>query len=750
MATDSQGRPAHAAAGFVTDLAHHPDAVYLLDTEGRFVVGNPGLERLTGYCADELVGDTLLSHVHPDDLGTVVGGFEAALAGQARHYQTTCRTKDGRDLDVDVITFPLVRDGRVAGVQGIARDISEQRRVREAIAERERLFGDMLGAAPVGIAMYSLEGRFVAVNPAYCAMVGYDEAHLLGTDFLTVTHPDDRAANVAALDALLAGEVEHLALEKRYSRSSGEAIWAKVNVSVAHSESGEPEHLIAIAVDNSAQRQAEADLRASQLFLRTAAMARVGAWTIELPDRGLTTSPAVNLILGVSPASVITLEVAMTLFSGDDVAALRAAADRAVAEGTGFDLEVPATLEDGRHIWLRLVGEPERDATGRVRRIRGALQDVTARREAATESLRLAERLATTLESITDAFYTVDRDWRFSYVNRRAEEILQRTRDSLLGNDIWEEFPPAVGTELYHAYHRSMRQSETVVLDAFYYEPSGSWYEVSIYPSAQGLAVYFRDIADQVEREQALRRLADAEQAAAERLRHLDQVKNAFLSAVSHELRTPLTVVRGMAATLHRMRGALSDPERWEIEDSLMRHAERLGRLLDDLLDVDRLAAGALGSRPVTFDLASVAEAVIARSLVHDRAVLEISEALEVRADPVQIERILANLLDNAAKYAPDGEIDVSVSGLGGDGFRLVVADRGQGIPEDELERVFEAFHRVNHDHHQPGTGVGLALVAQFVALQGGTAWAENRDGGGARVLVEIPGSVADVAVAER
>ena len=105
---------------------------------------------------------------------------------------------------------------------------------------------------------------------------------------------------------------------------------------------------------------------------------------------------------------------------------------------------------------------------------------------------------------MTDAFFSVDRDWHFVYVNRKAEEFLGRSRESLLGKHLWQEFAPAVGTEFHEAYHRAMAENVTVAFEAFY-PPHDRWYEVHAYPSFDGLSVYFRDAGERRRAEAALR-----------------------------------------------------------------------------------------------------------------------------------------------------------------------------------------------------------------------------------------------------
>ena len=483
----------------------------------------------------------------------------------------------------------------------------------------------------------------------------------------------------------------------------------------------------------------EAELRHSPALLRIAGrLARVGGWAIELPSEELFWSQEMNEILGFPASFQPTLTESLEMYPSAERERVMAALAACRDEGRPFDLELQAFDATGQQLWVRAVGEADPRPDGRLV-MRGAFQDITDRKETEQRARELADRLTATFESITDALFTLDHDWRFTYLNRRAEELLQRDRASLLGRNVWEEFAPAVGGAFYDAYHRAMAEQVTATAVEFY-RPLGIWIEANAYPSPDGLTVYFRDVSEQHERERSLERLAAFEQRAADRLRQLDQTKNAFLSAVSHELRTPLTMVHGLAETLRARGEALPSAQRAEIEASLLTHTERLKQLLEDLLDVDRLSSGTLSARRQPFDVASLLRTVVDRIDRRGRVQVDAPEVLHVSADELQVERIVDNLLGNTDKYAPEGAVWVRLEALGEAGFRLAVEDEGPGLEPDDLDRVFEPFYRSDPDHPRPGTGVGLSLVAEFATLHGGRAWAERGRTGGARLLVEIPG----------
>jgi len=221
----------------------------------------------------------------------------------------------------------------------------------------------------------------------------------------------------------------------------------------------------------------------------------------------------------------------------------------------------------------------------------------------------------------------------------------------------------------------------------------------------------------------------------------VEQVRENILSAVSHELRTPLTAILGFAITLRERWPTLTDEGREEMIGLVATQAARLERLLNDLLDVDRLRHGRLRVEFEHADLAELVRGVVAGR--HDTRTIGVqAESVHASVDPAKFERIVDNLLANAERHTPAGSpIEVSVAPNGA-GALLRVDDRGPGVPDDEKEAIFQAFTR-GSEVEATGVGVGLALVAQFAALHGGRAWVEDNPGGGASFRVLFPGATA-------
>jgi PAS domain S-box-containing protein len=218
-----------------------------------------------------------------------------------------------------------------------------------------------------------------------------------------------------------------------------------------------------------------------------------------------------------------------------------------------------------------------------------------------------------------------------------------------------------------------------------------------------------------------------------------ETVRDNILSAVSHELRTPLTAILGFALTLDARSDAVDDELRRRMTTELKNQALKLDRLLANLLDVDRLRHGSLELAVEPTDVAALVERTVSALEWDGRRIeLRTSEAV-ADVDPAKLERMVENLVTNALKHTPPGT-SVNVCVTHDDRSVLVrVDDAGPGIADAHKLDIFEPFARANGASEAPGTGIGLALVAQFAALQGGRAWVEDNAGGGASFRVSLP-----------
>jgi two-component system phosphate regulon sensor histidine kinase PhoR len=225
----------------------------------------------------------------------------------------------------------------------------------------------------------------------------------------------------------------------------------------------------------------------------------------------------------------------------------------------------------------------------------------------------------------------------------------------------------------------------------------------------------------------------------------LEQVRRDFVANASHELRTPLAAIRGFTETL-LSNPELDDADRRSYLEIVDRHARRLGNLVNDLLELSRIEARQQPPERVSVDLFAVADELVRdnreRFAEKELAVsLEASGGTSVWADPLAVEQILLNLLDNAAKYTDSGgRIEIRIEG-NERSVRTSVRDTGLGIPRRDLERIFERFYRVDKARSRAlgGTGLGLSIVKHLIQSLGGQISVESELGKGSTFAFTLP-----------
>jgi two-component system sensor histidine kinase MtrB len=239
-------------------------------------------------------------------------------------------------------------------------------------------------------------------------------------------------------------------------------------------------------------------------------------------------------------------------------------------------------------------------------------------------------------------------------------------------------------------------------------------------------------------------RMADSLAETIRRLEHAQAQNRRFVADVSHELRTPLTALVAEASIVREHLDAMP-PETRRAAELLVTDVGRLRSLVEELMELSRFDADAEEVELESVDLGRLVEAVIAARLPGARFVPPASPVI-VESDPRRLERILGNFLDNAKEHANAAEVEVEL-GPSEDDIVIAVSDRGPGVPPDRLERIFERFAKLDPSRSAGGgggSGLGLAIAAEHAALLGGYLQAMNRDGGGLRMELVLPGPVAE------
>ena len=533
--------------------------------------------------------------------------------------------------------------------------------------------------------------------------------------------------------------------------------------------------LASIALDNArlysqaqeqlAQReQAEHQLRRAEDQFRNL-VERIPAitYTAEFGETApwLYVSPQIEGILGFTPDEWMARpNLWSRQLHPDDRERVMVEEERSHETGEPMLCEYRLFAKDGHVVWIRDESVVVQGTAG-SEMLQGVIFDITQRKQA-EEQLREAEaRYRTLVEQIPavtyiDSYDGIERgQYRTMYVSPQIEEMLGYSPDEFMARpDLWptlihpEDRDTVLATDAHHYQTGEPLTQEYRLIDR---EERVHWVldkavairdESGRLRFSQGMLY---DITDRKRMEDDLGRALAVEREAGERLRALDELKNTFLHAVSHELRTPLAAVLGFALTLQREEVELDAKERLEIVHRLAANARKLDQLLSDLLDLDRLDRGIMEPRRRPTDVAALVRRTVESSEVLGTRPVRVEAQLVVAPiDGPKVERIVENLLANAARHTPPGSsVWVRVDPHEG-GVLIVVEDDGTGVPEHLRETVFEPFRQGPQTRpHAPGVGIGLSLVARFAELHGGKAWVEDRPGGGASFKVFLPGGPA-------
>ncbi|MBC9822610.1 ATP-binding protein [Terrabacter sp. MAHUQ-38] len=375
-------------------------------------------------------------------------------------------------------------------------------------------------------------------------------------------------------------------------------------------------------------------------------------------------------------------------------------------------------------------------------RLTGGLEDLVRERTQALE--QLTHRHSSILDGAGEGIVGLDERGRLTFVNPAAAALLGRSSDDLTGRSFHEVTQPRNGDgepvpALLDPVGRALLDGQVrSVADGTYQRADGTDFsvELTVAPTRSagdvtGAVLMFRDVTER---------------------REVDRMKDEFVSVVSHELRTPLTSLRGALGLLEG--GLLKDaaPRAQRMVQIAVESTDRLIRLINDILDVERLAAGKLALHRQAWsatDLVARAVGEMTGLASQAQVRLEVGETQGmVDADADRIVQTLTNLLSNAVKFSPaDGTVRVSAVGQGNE-VLVTVTDEGDGIPPEHLEAVFGRFAQVDASdtREKEGSGLGLAICRGIVEQHGGRIWAESEPGAGATFCFTLP--VVEVSVA--
>ncbi|WP_404409517.1 PAS domain-containing protein [Pseudidiomarina marina] len=284
-----------------------------------------------------------------------------------------------------------------------------------------------------------------------------------------------------------------------------ERFWQVTN-SPVFDDAGNISYIIHNPQDVTAQVRAEQQSHQADLLARLAGkFAKLGWWRFQADPPQLFWSDETATIHDEKPGFAPEVADAIKFYKPEYRDQVEAEFTDCLTKGKPFDIITELETAKGRELWVRSIGEAERDSSGKVVAVRGAFQDISDLVEARGQLEKVSAQLRQTLENISDAFFMLDPNWQFVFVNSQAEKLLRASSESLVGHSIWEKFPGAVGSRFEKEYRKAVEHRTTVRFTEFY-PPLDYWVQVNAYPTQDGLAVYFRDATSEILAENELRR----------------------------------------------------------------------------------------------------------------------------------------------------------------------------------------------------------------------------------------------------
>ncbi|BCS34749.1 hypothetical protein TBR22_A39750 [Luteitalea sp. TBR-22] len=743
-----------------------------------------------------VIGDTADDARVPDEASRA-----AFAALGARALVVVPLVKDGRLVALLSVHHPVPRtwtDDEVALLERIAEQTwlaVTSARTEVALRESRDVLALAMRGGRMGAWSRNLETNVVWWSRELEEIFGLPPGGFDGTEagFFAFVHPDDRAAVEHAVTSALRTHTDYV-VEFRFQHASGAWRWMDGRGRAEYGPDGTPRWLYGLGIDITERKTAEAALAAARatahadaerLGLAMAA-ARLGDWSWDVRTDAVSVSPRFAEIFGIRPDVSTTWAALRALLHPDDRERAQRAVSAAFESGGDYAIEY-RVMHGARERWLAVWGRPRFDAAGAPLGMMGIVQDIShdrllVRLEDAMRSLESPEEIARTAARMLGehlgvqrcAYAALDEDGRTFTVSDNFVDGLpsivgqyalvdfgQSFADTIdAGNPFVvedSETDPRLGEDERQAYATLgigavvavpiMKGGRVEALLGVHAAAARPWrtHEVELVRQATSrcwesmerarvqadrAALLARERLARLEAEEQNRRLAQLSEAA----EAASTAKDEFMAMLGHELRNPLAPIL-TALQLMRLRGdAGSERERVVIE----RQVKHLTRLVDDLLDVSRIARGKVELKLAPVETAEIVARAIemASPLLEQRThtlTVDVPRVgLPMIVDPARLSQVVANLLTNAAKYTPPGGAITVAASRDGDQVRVTVRDTGIGIAPDVLPAVFDLFvqGRQASDRAEGGLGLGLTIVRNLVERHGGRVSAES-DGPG-------------------
>ena len=461
------------------------DAILIIEPEFGFETGpgilyvNEAFTKMTGYSSEEVIGKPPgFLHGPKTNLKELEKLREALKRSESCEISIINYKKNGEAFWNNITASPVADEsGRYTHIIAVTHDITEKLKL-------EKEYNQIFQNAPDVICTVGVDGFFKKINPALSDILEYGEEELLAGPIASFIHPDDRMKVMNELRIKNKGE-ESFYFENRCVTKTGQVKWLGWTSTPATEEG-----LIFTVAKNITEKK-----ELENLLDKVTRLAGIGGWVVDLVKDTIYWSDVTREIHGVDSNFKPRMQTGLDFYKEEaDKRLIMQQINSAIVKGLSFDVELQIITTTQHVKWVRVIGEPEFE-NDRCVRIRGSFQDIDVRKRAELAVIEGLGEKKIILESIGDAFFAVDKKWVVNYWNNKAEKDLYKTRAQTIGYNLWDVFADSVGSESYKKYHEATKTNEAVHFED-YYPPLLKWYDISAYPSVNGLSVYFKDITE--------------------------------------------------------------------------------------------------------------------------------------------------------------------------------------------------------------------------------------------------------------
>lgn len=466
-------------------------------TTGEILLANPALCKMLGYSEDELCAMRFQDITHPDDFSENMRLVGEILSGKRENFvlEKRYQKKNGDLLWVRLsVASTLTIEKFPAGIFAVIEDISQRKALEDQLKLNENMLSMAGQMAHLGGWRLDLPAERVVWSDEVCAIHEVPFGTAPKVDEAIQFYAPEWRNMISEKVALCIEAGAAFDEELQIITSTGRQVWVRALGRAEYDVSGKIACVQGAFQDITEKKALESILtQRHQHFNEFANAMPVVVWTAN-PDGQLDYGNKLfSEYTGLSHSEIVTGQRWMHAVYNDDAESALNTWNESVSTGCLYLTEFRIRRHDGQYRWHLVRAVPIRATDTRIIKWYGTAIDIHDRKVSEANAQQLAARLAITLESITDAFMTVDRNWKFTFINSEAERLLRRNRDDLKGKDLWEEFPGSIGSAFEKYYRMAMTEGGKVSFQEFY-SPLNTWFSVNVYPSREGLAIYFQNV----------------------------------------------------------------------------------------------------------------------------------------------------------------------------------------------------------------------------------------------------------------